>query len=478
MAQQKLTKLEQSIKVNKDITIDLNTSYCNVVLDTWNKNSVQIEAYIEGEGVSNEALQEAIKSWQVDVDGSLNEVAINANGSSRKVWSNNSDDGDLITIVLDELKYELADLPDVIMENLDFNNEIPNLPKPPKAQAPMLPEAPELPALPEGMGAIDFDYEAYRKDGEKYMEKYTKQFESRFGKDFEKKMETWGESFGKKMEAWGKSIEENFNSKAFEDKMEAWGERFEHQMEQHAERREAHAERMNAIQEQAEARAEQIKNRKKLLEKRRVKIGEFIGDELDSKIKKTIIIKIPKDANLKVNVKYGELKLASNISNLEANLSHAKFKAYSISGSSTSINASYSPVAVKHWNLGELNLNYVDQAQLSDVKQLVLNSNASNIDIKNLSTSAVVNGSIGNLNIDKIDDDFNHLSIILENSDTVIRLPEVEYNLHYNGKATHFSHPEKTTDDASNSFSKTASNTNKTIVINAKYSHVTMKNSL
>ena len=49
--------MSQTIKVDKEVTIDLNTSYCNIVFDTWNKNVVEIEAYIEGEKLSKEELE-------------------------------------------------------------------------------------------------------------------------------------------------------------------------------------------------------------------------------------------------------------------------------------------------------------------------------------------------------------------------------------------------------------------------------------
>ncbi|MEP5338586.1 MAG: DUF2884 family protein [Algibacter sp.] len=482
VAQEKLTKVSQSIKVDKDVTIDLNTSHCNIIFDTWNKGEVQIEAFVEGDGVSQEALQDAIKDWGVDIDGSEDHVSIKTTGSHAKTWVYKTDDDeDVVAIVLNELMHELADLPVVIMEDFDVNFE-----------APEPSEMPELPELPEGIGNMHFDYDAYQKDGEKYIEKYTKKFESKFGKDFEKKMEAWGESFGEKMEAWGEKFEKNFNTEEFEEKMEAWGERFAEQMERQADKVEAKAERIEAIQERVEAKRERVevnkeraeqarergehaKERAKLEAKRRVKIEQYMGGKSDSKIKKTIIIKMPKDAKLKINVRHGELKLASNVDNLEADLSHTKFIAHSISGSFTSINASYSPVTVTHWNLGELNLNYVERAELTNVKRLVLNSNASNVEIQNLTDNAMVNGSIGKLKIINIDNTFNNLSVILQNSDAVISLPKVDYNLQYSGNRTRFSHPENTKDDSASSFSKHASNTNKTIVVNAKYSHVVMK---
>ncbi len=147
---------------------------------------------------------------------------------------------------------------------------------------------------------------------------------------------------------------------------------------------------------------------------------------------------MPKGAKLKVNVRHGEIEFAANIDNLKAELSHTKFTAHSINGSRTSINASYSPVYVTHWNLGELNLKYVENAELNNVKQMVLNSNSSNIEIQNLIGSAIIDGSIGDLKILKIDDAFDNLNVILQNSDAVITLPEVNYNLQYKGTRTRF----------------------------------------
>lgn len=259
--QQKLTKLEQSIKVNKDVVIDLNTSHCNVVFDTWNKNTIEIEAYVEGEKISKEALESVLKSWDVDVDATFDKVSINTNKSKPNVvWveKNNDSDGDLLTIIFDELKYELADLPQAIMNGLTV--DVPEIPA--------MPEMPQLPELPAGAHAMEFDYEAYKKDGEKYLKKYEEKFEATYGKDFEAKMEAWGEKFGeewgekfgKRMEAWGEAFEERFNEGDFEEKMEAWGERFGAQMEAQAERIEAQANRVEAQSKRAEANRERMKN--------------------------------------------------------------------------------------------------------------------------------------------------------------------------------------------------------------------------
>lgn len=513
-AQQKLTKLSQSISVDKDVTIDLNTSHCNIVFDTWNKGTIEIEAYIEGEDLSDEELQEALKDWDVDVEAAQDLVSIRTKGNAPHVWAYRSNgDSDAVHAVLEELKFELADLPEM---NFDFHFEMPEMPEMPEMrempempEMPEMQELPELPKLPKGVKSFRFDYDAYKKDGEKYLEEYTQKFESTYGEDYAKKMEAWGEKFGKEwgekygkdIAKWAEKFEGKWDNEEFEKKMEAWGERFAAKMEQQEKRTEeqqkriekAHEarekmheerqERLEKVHEERERIHERIskerekhaEKREKLTRDRRVLIEKLVNKESNSKVKKTIKIKMPKGAKLKVNVRHGELKFAANIDNLKADLSHTKFTAYSVNGSSTSINASYSPVYVTHWNLGELNLNYVKKAELNNVKQMVLTSNSSNIKVQNLIGNAIIDGSIGDLKILKIDDAFTNLNVILQNSDATITLPKVDHNLHYSGNRSRFSHPEKSSNENVNSFTSNNSTTGKTIVVNAKYSNITMQ---
>ena len=86
-AQQKLNKLSKSVNVSKDVTIDLNTSHVQIEIDTWNKNTVEVEAYIESDKLSKEELKKALDDWNVEVDGSGNLVTIASNGN-RGSWDN------------------------------------------------------------------------------------------------------------------------------------------------------------------------------------------------------------------------------------------------------------------------------------------------------------------------------------------------------------------------------------------------------
>ena len=489
IAQQKLNKVSQSIKVDKDVTIDLNTSHCNIIFDTWNKDVIEIEAYIEGDDLSKEALEDALENWDVDVDASMGKVEIRTKGTRANTWVYHSGHGDneAVHAVIEELKFELADLPEVIMEGVDFDVdfEMPELP-----EMPELSELPELPELPEGINSIQFDYKAYKKDGEKYLEEYSRKVESQYGKDYAKKMEAWGDKFGKEWEEkygeqmadWAAKFDEKWEEKHGK-RMEEWGKRFAEKMERQAARIEAQAkyierqhERHEKIRERhAKEREKHAQKREELAKNRKVLIERLVNKESNSKVKKTIKIKMPKKAKLKVNVRHGEIEFAANVDNLKAELSHTKFTAHSINGSGTSVNASYSPVYVNYWNLGELNLRYTENVELAHVKHMVLNSNSSNATIKHLLGSAIIDGNIGDLKILDIDDAFSNLNIIIQNSNVIISLPKVAYNLQYKGSRSRVSHPKEKLSHNTSNFSTGSLSSGKSILVNAKYSNVTMQ---
>jgi hypothetical protein len=265
------------------------------------------------------------------------------------------------------------------------------------------------------------------------------------------------------MEKWGEEISEKFDDEWVE-KIKKWGEEFGEKFgKKWEEKGQLIEERMKTLEKEWEGKEEELEKRFEELEKR------------NNKVKKTIRIKMPKDTKLKVNVRHGELKFTSVIYNLKADLSHSSLLADRIGGSNTSINASYSPVLVNHWDAGELKLRYVDDALLKHVKSLVLWSNSSDINIDYLEGNSSINGSFGDLIIHNIADSFNNLNIVLENSDAKIKLPKADYNLTFQGSRSRLKHPKKTGMDNTSSFSIGEFDSGKTIVINAKYSTVVLQ---
>lgn len=492
-AQQKLTKLSKEIDVTKDVTIDLNTSYVQIEVDTWNKSTLEIEAYIEGEKLSNEELQEVLKSWNLKVEGSGDYVKISSEGFHSS-WNNLHS----LNLDLEDLNLDLESLK--ALENLHmYIGEMPEIPEMPelpempehpeitRIYTDKMPKTPKLPKLPKGVTSVSFDTEAYENDGEAYLNKWSKEFGKEheeamkaWGREmakvdfssYEKAMEKWGERFGKeygkKMEAWGKEFELRFDDK-WAEKMGAWGEKYGKEIEERAIVME---QRMKAREKSMEARAKAMEKRQEALVNRTNSQSRFLNLSGDD-VKKVIKIKMPKKAKLKMNVRHGELKMSSVINNLKADISHGVFVANHIDGSETSISVSYSPIDVTTWSLGELNLKYVEDAHIQTVGSLMLNSISSDIVLSNLLNNAIIDGSFGDLTIANIADSFSSLNIILENSDALIALPKNEYSVYFKGNRSKLNDVmtnQKTIENYPNGKSNL-----KSIVVNAKYSDVVLK---
>lgn len=488
-AQQKMNKLSKSINVAKDVTIDLNTSYVQIEIDTWNKNTVEVEAYIESDVLSKDELKKALDNWKVSVEGSGNSVTIGSQGN-RSSWDNYNFDFSFDTDALKELEIQLADLP-----------EMPPMPEIPNMEFPPMPAMPALPELPAGMTDVNFDYEAYKRDGEKYLDKWSKEYEAKYGKDYKDKMRAWAKKFGevdfeayeKEMEAWGETFGKKFG-KEYETKMEAWSKEFDEKWskeykakmekweKEHGKEMEERAKIMEELAKELEERmgerekemAERMKERQDRIESRQAELERSIINRT-GKVKKTIKIKMPKDAKINMNVRHGELKFSSVINNLKGDVSYATLVADHIGGSKTSINVSYSPVLINTWDLGELKLNFVDKANIKTANRLVLSSNSSNIGIDNVTGNAIIDGSFGDLSINNIAETFNNLNIILENSDALIKLPKTDYNLQFKGNRSRLTHPKKKPAETVSTFSTGNLNSPKTIVVNAKFSTVVMQ---
>ena len=519
-AQEKLIKVSKKIDVTKDVEIDLNTSYVQIEIDTWNKSTLEIEAYIEGEKLSKEELQEALKSWNLKVEGSGSNVKITSDGSHGS-WSFPGNKN-LHFDSFEALK-AIEMLGDMDFGDIPEMPEMPELPEMPeiaRLQVPEAPEMPELPELPDGITNVSFDTQAYKKDGEAYLEKWSKDYPAKnrekmkaWGREmanvdfssYENRMEAWGkkfekqfgEEYGKKMEAWGEEFGKRFDGE-WSKKMEAWGERYGKQMERQAEmvekrakimekRAEKMEQKLETLAERNESRSEKIAERLKekeeyradrlneIMERKESTLSKYLQSGNNNEVKRVIKIRMPKNAKLNMNVRHGELKMSSVIYNLKANISHATLLANHIDGSETSISVAYSPVQVTTWSDGELNLKYVEDAHLNTVASLRLNSNSSDMYIDNLTGTAIIDGSFGDLSIYKISETFTNLNIILENSEAVIKLPSntVDYSMYFKGNRSRLNN-ELTTQQTINNYPN-SKKTGKTIVINAKFSEVALK---
>lgn len=421
-------KLE-SFNVKKDVAIELNTSHTNIRFETWNKNKVEVEAFIKGEGLSQQEQKELLNKWNVSITGNSDKVTVSTNPVG--------------TFPMGEVHLQLGELQEIGPMVLEMIG-------------PMLENMPMTP-LPDDfmkeMGGIKFDFKQYQENSEEYMKAWEEKMEEKFGKDFEVKMEAWAEKYEKdaekmekEMEAWGEKF-----GKDFEIKMEAWGENFGKQME--------------AWGEDFAKQWEEGQSAK--------------GFKSKPGVKRTIIIRMPKDATLDLNVRHGELKLAESVQNLKANLNYTKLTANSIDGAKTSIIAAYAPVTVSNWVKGELQLNFVDDCKIDKIGIIHLNANSSDVVINKINEKAFINGSFGMLQLKEIGAGFTAIDLVLENSEANVKLPNGAFDFFYSGSKSKLKYPSSLQVTETKSRDKelikgfsSAKNSPKTITINARFSDV------
>ena len=151
-SQQKRVSTE-SFDVENSPIIILDLSHSTVIIETWNKNRVEVKTTLTYDEEDKQALNEAFDASEIIVLGNSKRVEI----TSRK---NRNAKPNGVGF---------------------FQTPVP--PKPPKSPNPPLPPKPPKPLL-----EIDFDYEAFKEQGREYLEKFKEQLDST---NFRETMVVW-----------------------------------------------------------------------------------------------------------------------------------------------------------------------------------------------------------------------------------------------------------------------------------------------
>ena len=476
---QKETKTyKESFKVGDNAVIDINTSHADIEFETWEKNEVVIEALVTLEGATKEEAKDYFKSGGVKIIGNSQRIEISTKAENSIFLGNNFGD-----VIVNDFVIEIPEFPE--LEPLFLDLDIPDLPD--------FPELMEMPPMPP-FTIHHFDYKEYKKDGEKYMKKWKKEFDETFDEDYKERMKEWSERMAERAVAWKERREERQEElkdrlKERQDEMKAR----QHELkERQRERQKAQKDRIKAIQERSRAMVLERKDsdstrvlfidRDSLYNGPSIFFGSSHGSNKKYKVKKTIKIKMPKSAKLKMNVRHGEVKLAENTININATLSYARLHATTIDGDGTKIVASYSPVSVQSWDNGSLNTNFSDNVALKDVKYLKLSANSSDVTIDRLLNSAYIKNNLGALRINGVDKNFDDLDISVQHGELKFGLPTSPYTIYVNGTSSKLSSPAYLIWDKTGSNSKTVQksyhknrNAESSIIINSAYSNVVLE---
>ncbi|MCH2195054.1 hypothetical protein [Kordia sp.] len=467
-SQSKKRTKKEVFTVNKDVTLDINTSHADVEFDTWNKNKVEITATIEVEDATDEEVEEYMKKWNFKAIGNSEKVTVTSKGGH--------------SLFGDASEFVLAD--PIIMEH-DFPMviEMPEI-----AEFAEIQEIVEIPEFPvtviESMSNLKFDYEAFEKDGEAYLKKWKEEFKSDFDEEkFKEEMEKWQKKFEEKQKERKKVLEKFMKKQKLQEKKLA--------MIKEKALKKAKIYQEKAMKKHKLALKKQELALKKLENAKVLELKDKYGgydniffiskDDKHFKVKKTIKIKMPKKAKLKLNVRHGEVTIAAVGENMDAKLSHAALYANVIEGANTTIETSYAPIHVTKWNNGALKVNFVKNVDLQSVQNINLMSNSSKVSVGTLGESGIISGTFGNLLIHNVGEDFKTLDIILENTDARIQLPSTAFKLYYIGSSSKISYPETVTGTENKTQFNTivrgyqkSANSGSEININAKYSKISL----
>ena len=498
---------KESFKVEDDALVSVNVSYADVVFETWNKDVIQVEAFIEGNDLSEKEKKEIFDDWRLDVLGNSKKVVISA--SSENNWSSLESMHDFESLESLESLSGLEALKNLEgLGDLDWNIVVPDIPDFDKF--PNWPFSDRRPSVISDNGSVNynfddnisisFDTDDYEKDKQRYVdklnkkygsnvsvretdewlddleewadgfeevmedwgEKFGREFEMKFGPEFEKKMEAWGEEFGKSMEAWGED---------FGKEMEKWGESFGKDVEKWAEQFEDDEDYSKTVT------TDEHGNKSITIKGSKDSKG---AKGKHSKAKKKIIIKMPKGTKTDINVRHGEVKMA-DVYNINAKLDYTIFTANSIDGGESLINASYAPVSVNNWKDGVLKINYVDDCKLNKVDKINLQANSCDVKINTVTKNALLSGSFGNLYIYNVATNFESIDIVLDNTDATIKIPDSAFSFYFNGKKStlkypkslELSHTKNNNNVLVRGFNK-VKNSDSMFTINANYSNVSL----
>jgi len=434
--------------VADDAVVNINTSYADIEFETWDKDEVAITATISLEGATKEEAKEYFENSPIEILGNSKEIKISSKSKNNDFFerfdSNTFFDDNEMHIEVPEIASFVVSVPQI---------------------APF----PEMPPLPQTEAFI-FDYEAYQEDGEKYMKKWQKNFEKSFDKKHQKRLEEWAE----RMEEKGEAIEK---------RMEEYNERREELMEK---REEAMQERQEKMEERREKMHEEREERRMLINSGEGSPNIFYysseGKQKNFKIKKTIKISLPKSTRIKMDVRHGEVKLAENTKNLNANLSHSSLWAVTIDGEETIVSAAYTPVNVQKWNYGQLSTSYSEEISLAEVVQLQLQATSSDVTIDKLFKNAFVKNNFGAVHILEMGSDFEELDISVKNGELNVNLPKVASNIYVKGNSSSLKLPPNLkvveTKNGSTSIHKgyhLNGNSNRSVIITSDYSEVVLQ---
>lgn len=272
---QQFTKPLQEFKVGSNTEVSIEASYAEIEIIEWNKNKVEIEGIMSIQGLSEDEAQDIFDNWDISAQANSDKISIRSSSSNfgNEYFFINSD------------KYVgnvIVDVPEISARVIDMIDSIHFV----------LPEFENFPDINFEMDqnfqftgdSIAFDYDEFQKNTE-YLVEWQEENKEQM-KIIKKELKESQAEVAREQQKMQKEIKEIQREAMEEARLHAR----EAQIEMREAQNEAREERTRVVAESAREREYEVK---RILENRQ-----------KVKIKKTLRIKVPRNAKLEMDVDY------------------------------------------------------------------------------------------------------------------------------------------------------------------------------
>ena len=392
-------KFTENFKVNKDVEIVINASNSDINVTTWPKNEVQVEAFIEIEGLSKTEAEEYFKKWNFEALGNKKKVQIISKGSNTFGLKNDIVFFNNMDFKIDFPEIEMPNFDSIVIPDMDFNFDF-------------------------NFQSLDNLEENMKKDG-----KYSFEYHNDDEHIVIKTKKEWEEF--KKSKKYKELKEELKNSDL---KIKNALKNSKQQLK-------------SINKKQVKEALYQAKLQIKNIDKEQLRVGLLKAKEAFKnmnfsfnsnsddltingkkvKIKKRIEIKVPKAATFDLNTRHCKVKLPNTVAS--GSIKYGVFNANDLLGGKLTVD--YAPVNINSLNACTLFLNNVTDAKIASVSNSVLSSNSSGVKITKVNENVDLSSKFGELLISNITSNYQSFKLNLDYTESKLNLSKIS-NLVYN----------------------------------------------
>ena len=399
LAQKFDKKFTENFKVNKDVEIVINASNSDINVTTWPKNEVQVEAFIEIEGLSKTEAEEYFKKWNFEALGNKKKVQIISKGSNTFGLKNDIVFFNNMDFKIDFPEIEMPNFDSIVIPDMDFDFDF-------------------------NFQSLDNLEENMKKDG-----KYSFEYHNDDEHIVIKTKKEWEEF--KKSKKYKELKEELKNSDL---KIKNALKNSKQQLK-------------SINKKQVKEALYQAKLQIKNIDKEQIRVGLLKAKEAFKnmnfsfnsnsddltingkkvKIKKRIEIKVPKAATFDLNTRHCKVKLPNTVAS--GSIKYGVFNANDLLGGKLTVD--YAPVNINSLNACTLFLNNVTDAKIASVSNSVLSSNSSGVKITKVNENVDLSSKFGELLISNITTNYQSFKLNLDYTESKLNLSKIS-NLVYN----------------------------------------------